>query len=76
MKYYVTIRKITGSRLIDVIEIFFSSNLPNPSSRTMPWGLLILYQKLVQEIEKMFLLSGARLARKADNFTSICEPTV
>jgi hypothetical protein len=27
-------------------------NVPNPSGRTNPWGLLILYQKLVPETEK------------------------
>jgi hypothetical protein len=39
--------------------IFF--NLPNPSSRTRPWGLLI------------FLESRERPVRRADNLTVICE---
>jgi hypothetical protein len=38
-----------------------------------PWGLLILYQKLILE---MFLGIKARLAHKADSFTAICEPIV
>jgi hypothetical protein len=38
--HYATSRKVMGSSPNDVIEFFF--NLPNPSSRTRPWGLLSL----------------------------------
>jgi hypothetical protein len=43
-------QKVVGSRPNEVI--FF--NLPNPSSRTRPWGLLSLYQKSVPKVEKCF----------------------
>jgi hypothetical protein len=41
MGVYVTNRKVAGSRP-DEMNDFFFINLPNPSSRTMPWGLLSL----------------------------------
>jgi hypothetical protein len=40
---------VADSRLDVVIGFFF--NLPNPSSRTRPWGLLILQHKRVAEAE-------------------------
>jgi hypothetical protein len=50
-------------------------NLPNP---TRPWVYSASnrneYQK--QKKKKMFLGSKAQQAHKADNLTTICEPTV
>jgi hypothetical protein len=38
LRYYATSWKFAGLRPDEVNEIVF--NLPNSSSRTMPWGLL------------------------------------
>jgi hypothetical protein len=53
-------------------------NLPDPSGRTRPSGLLSLYQNWVHETLKkiMFLGSKVRLVRGADNLTAIYEPIV
>jgi hypothetical protein len=53
-------------------------NLPNPSSRTGPSGLLSLWQKWIPEALKniMFLGSKVQPVRGADNLTAICEPIV
>jgi hypothetical protein len=45
-----TCRKVAGSRPDEVNEFFL--NLPNFSSHTRPWRLLILYQKWVTQAEK------------------------
>jgi hypothetical protein len=39
VKAHITSRKVMGSIPIEVIEFL---NLPNPSSRTIPWVLLSL----------------------------------
>jgi hypothetical protein len=47
-------------------------NLPNPSGRTTPWGLLSLYQKCVLNLKIiMFLGSKVRRVRRADSLTAI-----
>jgi hypothetical protein len=53
-------------------------NLPNPSGRTRPWGLLSLKTEMNTRNVKiiMFLGSKVRRVRKADNLTAICEPIV
>jgi hypothetical protein len=52
-------------------------NLPNPSGRSRPWGLLSLWQKWVLErLKQMFLGSRARLVCGAENLTAIYEPIV
>jgi hypothetical protein len=60
-----------GSILDEVIGFF---NLPNPSSRTMALGSI----QPVTEMSTRNLPGGkgGRPARKADNLTAICEPTV
>jgi hypothetical protein len=42
LKHYAISWKVEGSRPDEVNEHFF--NLPNPSGRTRPWGLLSLKQ--------------------------------
>jgi hypothetical protein len=49
-------------------------NLPNPSSRTRPWGLLSLLTEMSTGSRKVMFL-GSRVYR-ADNLTTICEPIV
>jgi hypothetical protein len=52
-------------------------NLPNPSGRTRPWGLLSLTEMSTRNIKIiMFLGSKVRLVRRADNLTAIYEPIV
>jgi hypothetical protein len=51
---------------------FFSIYLILPAAQ-WSWGLLSLEHKLVPGI---FLGEKDHLERKADNFTTICEPTV
>jgi hypothetical protein len=51
-------------------------NLPNPFSRTRPWGSLSLWRRWVPEVDTMFLGSRKRPVRRDDNLTAICEPTV
>jgi hypothetical protein len=52
-------------------------NLPNPSGRTSPWGLLSLTEMSTRSIKiMMFLGSKVRRVRKADNLTAIYEPIV
>jgi hypothetical protein len=52
-------------------------NLPNPSGRTRPWGLLSLTEMGTGNIKKiMFLGSKVRLVRGTDNLTAIYEPIV
>jgi hypothetical protein len=48
-------------------------NLFNPSSRTMTLGLT---QPLTEMSKGIFLGDKGRPARKAGNFTAICEPIV
>jgi hypothetical protein len=48
-------------------------NLPNPSSRTMALGST---QPLTEMSTRNFPGVKKRLARRADNFTAICEPIV
>jgi hypothetical protein len=48
-------------------------NLPNPSSRTMDLGST---QPLTEMSTRNLPGSKERPARKADNLTAICEPTV
>jgi hypothetical protein len=51
-------------------------NLPNPSGRTRPWGLLSLLTEMSIRKIIMFLGSRVRRVRKADNITVIYEPIV
>jgi hypothetical protein len=72
LRRYATSRKIVGSRPNEVNEFF---NLPNPSGRTRPWGLLGQTEMNTRNRKIMFLGSRARPVRKA-NITAICEPPV
>jgi hypothetical protein len=65
--HYATIRKVAGSNADEVIGFF---NWPNSSSRTMVLG------STEPLTETIFLRVKGRPARKADNFTAICEPIV
>jgi hypothetical protein len=52
----------------------FFFNLPNPSGRTRPWGILGLLTGLsTRNRGKIFLGSRALPALKANNLTVICE---
>jgi hypothetical protein len=53
-------------------EITGFFNLPNSSSRTMALGPT---QPLTEMNTRNLPGSKGRLAHKADNFTSICQPT-
>jgi hypothetical protein len=64
-----TSRKVAGSISYDVD--FF--NLPKPSSRIMSLGST---QLLIEMSTRNFPGGKGRPARKADNLTAICEPTV
>jgi hypothetical protein len=57
------------------MRLLESFNLPNPSSRTMPLGLI---QPLTEMSTRNVPGEGdkARPARKTDNLTVICEPEV
>jgi hypothetical protein len=65
----LTDRKVAGSS-VDEVDFF---NLPNPSSCTMALGST----QPPTEMSTRNLSGGkGRQARKADNLTAICEPTV
>jgi hypothetical protein len=52
-------------------------NLPNPSSCTRIWGFTQpLTEVSTRDRKIMFLWSGAQPARKPDNLTALCEPTI
>jgi hypothetical protein len=72
LEHYATSRNVVGSSPDEVI--FF--NLPNRSSPTMALGST----PPLTEMNTRDLLGGGggkwRSARKADNLTAICEPTV
>jgi hypothetical protein len=70
MSHYATSHKVVGSIPDEVIGFF---NWSNPSSRTMALGLT---QPLTEMSTRNFPGGKSRLARKADNLTAICEPTV
>jgi hypothetical protein len=67
---FLSSRKVGGSIPDEVITFF---NWPNPSSRTMALGLT---QPLTEMSTRNLPGGKGRLARKADNLTAICEPTV
>jgi hypothetical protein len=67
---YATSRKVAGSNLDEIIGFF---NLPNPSSRTMALGST---QPLTEMSTTDLPGVKGRPARKADNLTAICVPTV
>jgi hypothetical protein len=67
---YATSRKVAGSSHDDV-NVF---NLPNPSSRIMAPGVDSASNR--NEYQESFWGGKWRTARKADNLTAICEPTV
>jgi hypothetical protein len=54
-------------------EVIGVSNYPNPSSRIMALGST---QPLTEMSTKNLPRGKGRPARKADNLTAICEPTV
>jgi hypothetical protein len=62
LRQYGTSRKAAGSISDEVIGFF---NSPNPSSHTMALGST-----------RNFPWGKGRPARKADNFTAICELTI
>jgi hypothetical protein len=70
LRHYATNRKVAGSISDDVIEFF---NRPNPSSRTMALGST---NRLTEMSSRNLPAGKGQPARKADNFTDICEPTV
>jgi hypothetical protein len=70
MIWYTTSRKVAGSNTDEVIGYFNSSN---PSSRTMAMGSTEPLTEM--SIRNLPGVKG-RSARKADNLTAICEPTV
>jgi hypothetical protein len=53
-------------------------NLPHPSGRTRPWGLIQPLTEISPRNIKiiMFLGSKVRQVLRADNLTAICEPIV
>jgi hypothetical protein len=65
-----TSRKVAGSIPNEVIGFF---NWPNPSSRTMA---LVLTQPLTEMSTRNLPGGKERPARKANNLTAVCEPTV
>jgi hypothetical protein len=67
--HYATSRKVARSSP-DEVDFF---HLPNPSSRTMALGST---KPLTEMIPGIFLGGKGRSARRADNLTTICEPTV
>jgi hypothetical protein len=69
LRHYVTSWKIAGSSPDDVD--FF--NLPNPSSSTMALGST---QPLTEMSTRNLPGGKGRPARRADNLTAICKPTV
>jgi hypothetical protein len=65
----------SSSRVREPMNQLNVINLPNPSGRTRPCGLL--QQKCVPETERKKLIrSRARPFREADNLTAISEPIV
>jgi hypothetical protein len=68
-KPYYNVLKITKNLSTDSRHII----LPNPSSRTIAMGLT---RPLTDISTRNFPVGNARPARKADNFTAICEPIV
>jgi hypothetical protein len=68
--HYTTSRKVSGSIPDEVTEFF---NWPNPSSRIMALGLS---QPLIEMSTRNLPGDKGRPARKADNLTAICEPSV
>jgi hypothetical protein len=66
---YFRLLKVTGSSP-DAVDFF---NLPNTSSRTMALGST---QPLTEMSTRNHPASKGRPARKVDNFTAICEPSV
>jgi hypothetical protein len=70
LRHYATSRNVAGSSPDEVIGFF---NGPNPPSLTMALGST---QALI-EISIRNLPGGkGGPARKADNLTAICEPTI
>jgi hypothetical protein len=67
--HYTTSRNVTGS-IPDVVGFF---NWPNTSGRTMALGST---QPLTEMSIRDHPGAKGRPARKADNFTAICEPIV
>jgi hypothetical protein len=70
LRNYATSRKVAGSNPDEVIGFF---NWPNPSSRTMALGST---QPLTEMSIRNLPGGEGRQARKADNFTVICESLV
>jgi hypothetical protein len=67
---YATSRNVAGSIPYKVIKFF---DWLNPSSRTISLGST---QPLTEMSTRNLPGSKGRPARKADNLTAICEPTV
>jgi hypothetical protein len=61
------------SRVRDSVRPIIFFNWTDPFSRTRPRGYEARNRNEYQKQNKMFLGSRARPARKADNFTAICE---
>jgi hypothetical protein len=68
VRHCATSRKVAGSIPDEAIEIF---NLPNRSTCTMA---LESTQPLTEMSTRNLPGGKGRLARKADNFSAICEP--
>jgi hypothetical protein len=69
LRHYATSKKVAGSSP-DKVDFF---NLPDPSSRTMAPGST---QSLTEMSTRNLPGGKGRLARKADNLTTICNPNV
>jgi hypothetical protein len=69
-RHYATSRKVAGS-IPDEVILFFFFISPNPSSRTMA---LRSIQPLTEMSTTNIPGGKWRPARKAGNFTVICEP--
>jgi hypothetical protein len=70
LSHYTTSRKVAGSIPEEDIGFF---NWPNPSSRTVA---LESTQSLTEISTRNLPGDKGRPARKADNFTAVCEPIV
>jgi hypothetical protein len=69
----VSLRYKPEGRGIESLMRWIFFNLPNPSSRIMALGST---QPLTEMSTRNIPGGEGRLARKADNLTAICEPTV
>jgi hypothetical protein len=70
LRQYATSRKVVGSIPDEVIRLY---DFPNPSGRTMALGST---QPITEMSTTSLPGSKGQPARKAENFTAICDPIV